>query len=439
MELYPIVIAVLVYLTTGALMWRSRSGSRLAAYVMFLYGLVAALGGVLYVLGYDSHFVPNPIAYVYVYTGTLILILPICKFGDKQKCVIYYGNKKFLVLYIYIMVAISFYGFLSFAPELSNRMLEAAGSEGHYSAYKNQRDYAAAKQGLSFSNIPVVIAGAISEVIPFFFFLAFTLRKHLALKIALAICIVFTIRSTVSVGGRNGLVLISITGIGLLLLFWGVFDKTVRKKMVGLLLVAFVMLWLVVINITRSRFKESEGIDPAESLIIYAGQPMLYCGDYIFKANALGYGDINFPVARAAMGLKYSTTLSIRNEIWEPRLDVPLGVFYTYLGDLALDFGVLVTVTICILLSSLSCRCIEAGVRIAKVHELFLVYALFLIVGQGVFYFKHKSMGGNLQLIYMMITYLVLRYIGQCELHGRVARKRGARNVASYEIQGIQE
>lgn len=377
---------------------------------MLLYGIIAFFGVVLSFRFPGEWEAARFMPLLNLFVVVLILIFPIYRFRDGNIVTLVLPQRNWFLLFSYFVAIISLFGYVTRLPETFNQTIEVFKYNAFGELYQTQRILGGAKSGLSTSNIPLVLANSMSEVVPFLFMSLITVEKHLFLKFSLATCILFAQWNWVATAGRNGLIFFSIVSIGLIILFWNVLSAKVKSIVLSSLVSFYAIVSVIIIIITISRFQTREDTNPIDSILIYAGQPMLNFCEHIYNANTFTYGDMNFPIVRAIFGLDYSPSLSMRNFNWESKLGVPLGVFYTFIGDIMLDFGVVVSVLLFISISIFSVINTRRGARPVMLHEMFLIYLLFLFLSQGIFYFTYKTVTGNLQLIFMSFSYLFFRF-----------------------------
>jgi oligosaccharide repeat unit polymerase len=301
-------------------------------------------------------------------------------------------------------------GYLSHLSDTISQVIVAFKHESFQVAYRATRVADSDKTGLSMGNALLVVASAMDAVVPFLFFSLLSIPRHYLLKLTLIVCVIFSLLNCVATAGRNGLIFFIIVLAGTTILFWNVLSAKVRKAALVSGIGVVLGLVSIVIMITLSRFNENENSNPLDSVLDYAGQPMLNFSEYIYAAKTTANGDMNFPLFRAVLGLEYSSSLHMRNHAWEPRLGVPLGVFYTFVGDLLLDFGSLISLVLFATFALFVARNTGHGVCSVELHAMFLVYVLYIFIGQGVFYCAYKAIGGNLKIAFMALSYMFFSY-----------------------------
>lgn len=406
---WPFVIVSLLYAITAWFMWQPSKGRRLATFIVSLYGIIAICGGILVKYSHDHFFAHGLLPLLHVYISTLILVIPIYRFREGRINAFILPDIRAFLLFAYFIAIVSLVGYLMHLPDTIISVIDAFKHGLFADIYHTQREIGKYKSNLGAGNLPIVMANAMSEVVPFLLFVFTIIKGHRLLKILFVACIIISLLNCVAAAGRNGLVFFSLVISGTVLLFWNLMSNRIRKRVLVACIGLAIVLVSVVITITISRFENREDTNTLDSVLTYTGQPMVLFGEYIYAAKTTSKGDMCFPLFRGALGLGFSSTLSIRNFHWEPRLRIPLGVFYTIVGDFILDFGSWISMALFIVASICVLYNIRRDVTTVELHELFLIYVLFLFVGQGVFYFSYKTIAGNLQVAFLIVSYLFFR------------------------------
>jgi oligosaccharide repeat unit polymerase len=400
----PISIVATLYAITAWFMWQPKNGRRLAACVISLYGVVASCGLALFYRSYGVYKPAGFLPFFHVYVMVLIVTVPLYRFRDGCVNVVVLPKRSLFLSYLYFVGFVCLVGLLTRLPESISQAQDAFGN-----VYRTAQLMGSEKTGLSVVNLPLVIANAMAEIVPFLILCLLTVKNHRVLKCVLVACSVLWLVNWVGSAGRNGLIFYCINITGAIILFWNVLPAKMRKQILAVSFGLGVVLIATVVIITFSRFRDREDLPPLDSLLVYAGQPMMHFSEYVYEARVQANGDINFPLIRALLGLPYSASLAIRNSTWETQLDVPLGFFYTVVGDFILDFGVLPSLMIFMAISLFVLINTRTKASVVELHELFLIYMLFLFVIQGAFYFSYKTITGNLQIMFMICSYIFFR------------------------------
>lgn len=404
-------MATLLYGCTAVLFWQPARGRRMAAVVFWIYAVVCGAGAAALVYLPGDFLPPRLLPLLHVYASVLLLTLPIYWFREGRICTILYPKRRAFFSLAYGVAVVSLVGNLIYLVGVAGDIgAHLRGALSFDMAYAEKSQDAFQKTGLSIVNIPIVLGSAVGDLPLFLLLCMLTVRKHLVLKCALGACTALPLVVGVAQAGRNSLIFFSIAACGTTLLFWPMLPTSTRRRLVYGGTVVTALFVIAVLMITVSRFRTQSDMTPGESLLIYAGQPMLHFSEYIYEAKTTCNGDMNFALFRAVLGLEFSSTLPIRNRTWEVVLGVPLGVFYTFLGNWILDFGNFMTAVLILVVFVAASSLTRHRDGCACLHQFFLIYILFKVVAQGVFYYQHTDIGGNLQMIFMVCCYLLFRF-----------------------------
>ena len=142
-------------------------------------------------------------------------------------------------------------------------------------------------------------------------------------------------------GSRGGLV-----GTGLLLvtLFFTIkqtLPLKVRKTVikVGVVVSCFFALALAAISISRFSQNTNKGVTIDVWISQYMGEAIPRFSDDVWDIKTLLDGNQNFIFLRKLLGLPYIEDYDVYKALYAIKLGTPVDVFYTFMGDIYLDFG----------------------------------------------------------------------------------------------------
>lgn len=185
-----------------------------------------------------------------------------------------------------------------------------------------------------------------------------------------------------------------------------------RKKVYVSLLFFFILFSVLMISFSARRFSANQSD-------VYTGDFMIlkYTGEGISNFNILLYnnagkncdGDLNFPLVRKWLGMRYSEDSMERRAYWSGRLNYSNYLFYTFIGslvsDFGLEYGVILSLIVCFIFSWIIIR------RRGYWSTVYLGYLLASFYMKGVFYNPYQSLADNYVLLFLVIVYFVLRFI----------------------------
>lgn len=172
--------------------------------------------------------------------------------------------------------------------------------------------------------------------------LFYQLSKHKTKYVYMLIVpiVVFALFKLLS-GSRGGLV-----GTGLLLvtLFFTIkqtLPLKVRKTVikVGVVVSCFFALALAAISISRFSQNTNKEVTIDVWISQYMGEAIPRFSDDVWDVKTLLDGNQNFIFLRKLLGLPYIEDYDVYKTLYEIKLGTPVDVFYTFMGDIYLDFG----------------------------------------------------------------------------------------------------
>ena len=231
---------------------------------------------------------------------------------------------------------------LPLASLLSHFSLSMLGGSFLSSMYESNEDKAA----LYFSGISKVSFAFIRRfeniIVVLFFYQIYKNRKDYAIGLSLPM-IMFLIYKLMS-GSRGGLVG-SILLLGCLyLLLRNCLTKEVQTKInrIGIVLCAIFITMLAAISISRfGQQNNNPDITIDRWISQYLGESAIRFTDTAWYTHSYMYGNQNFILLRKILGLPNIDDYDLFMAHWEGILHFPVNVFYTFMGDVYLDFGLI--------------------------------------------------------------------------------------------------
>ena len=181
-------------------------------------------------------------------------------------------------------------------------------------------------------------------------------------------------------GSRGGLIMNLIVAVGYFMIFFELFSDTVKKriKIVGVAVVSVLALGLSAISISRFTSGATSSSDMMISQWIsqYLGEGMIRFADVLWPVDEQLNGDKNFSYIKSFVGFDEIEDNENANLVYENRIGVPTSVFYTLVGSFYLDFNVMGTIFVCLLIFlflSLICKNIKKRKRIGFIEIIILI------------------------------------------------------------------
>ena len=207
---------------------------------------------------------------------------------------------------------------------------------------------------------------------------------------------------------RSEIVYWSLMYIFLYIFFRKYLNSSQRSK----ILLPFISLFIVGIFyfsfISEARFGRSDE-GTLLSLLRYSGQHVINFGVIFDKFDDFQNGTLNFPYFQDILGFEHREGVVDYFQRIEDKTGFNIGVFYTFIGSLFIDFGPYVTTFIIILIS-------VSGFLLFRITEKIPFYRIFLIILycqiplQGIFIFNLLNNNGNKYIILMVALSIFFKY-----------------------------
>jgi len=254
-----------------------------------------------------------------------------------------------------------------------------------------------------------------TDIIYFIIFYRFTLgvtKKDKIISGILLFGLLLNIFSSIEKGSRSLFFFFLMNTIFCFFLFNKKILPFYRKKIVFALTFFGILSILALSLITFGRFGSKAHTSVFTSITSYMGQSFLHFNEYVPGNRYLWYGNYSFPVARKVLGLQAALNPLERRDIMTNCRDLKSGVFYTHIGCFCFDFGMYITffILLCLFIIFYIKRHLYTNAYYIHVHELFLLYFLFIISYQGAFLFVYAGYMGNIILLTNLAIYLLFKF-----------------------------
>lgn len=308
----------------------------------FLY-LIYVMGGVgacwYYAQDKVDLYYPNiqiaPLFYLFVTINICLLPLWNAKFSSLQRikdngmAEIYDGLS-------FVFFALSILPLVSLLSNFSVQQLVG-------SNLSNMYEYSGDKSALFFSGPSKFCFAMIRRFEILVVVLLFYQLSKRKTKYVYELCIpimVFTLFKLLS-GSRGGLVGTGLLMVTLFLMLRQTFSAETRKTVVKIGAVVGSLFVLALAAISISRFSQNTNTEDTIDVWIsqYMGEAIPRFSDDVWGIKTLLYGNQNFMFLRRLIGLSYIENYDSYKTMYGIKLGTPVDVFYTFMGDIYLDFG----------------------------------------------------------------------------------------------------
>ncbi len=349
--------------------------------------------------------------FVYLYLMLMLTALPIFKYDQNKIQQIQRPNTLLFNAISIVFIFVSLIQIPAIISEFKNSIVElmtvsSAGQDMYNEAMENS--YSTGDGNIA--NLASVITNAYGYfgVLLFFYYLTLDNRNKL-ITLGLLLSNVFVVFTYISLGQRGPIVEILFSMIITYFALKKFITPKVNKiiKIVGISLIAMVS--VPIIALTNSRFEDN--LDGSlSSVYYYVGQENLYFNNYGLDNGGIRYGDRTFPLFKRMLGFE-----NIPNNFWErrekyPELEINDEVFIGFIGDFTLDFGPVPATLILIIFTLIVLRKTRIWDGEILFHQLILIHFVMSVcmVG-GMKLYPFSDTGGNLQLIFYFLAYLIFK------------------------------
>ena len=340
----------------------------------------------------------------------VILLVPVYIFDRHTKVTITY-NIKIINRIGILCLFLSVLPIIEFLPRISSMV---SNFDNFYYEISDIHDEDAKDYALSF------ISTQLYRVARWFYYLSFLLvyplmtderRNKWALVGVISLIISFTLPSIISVS-RNNLYQLMICLLASFGLLRSLLSKKLEKKIKksGIIVFSLIITIFAIITITRSDeySNKDDGHTMEYFLLRYSGEGFLNYNQYAFDVKEYANGEITMYFPRYVLGLETNMlTREYFYNVLEPRLGIPLNVFYTIIGVFMTDIGPYFSILFFAFVSLLLSRIIQSGEKEIPLSTVFLLFLLVIALSFGNINYLFISTGSQLLFINFVIAYIL--------------------------------
>lgn len=381
----------------------------LSSYIIFaIFSLILYNGTEYAHLFKEIHAFP----FIYLFFMLLMATSTILKYDITKIDKIQSPSKIVFILVSLFFIISSLSTFPSFFSNLRDNLIKMVlDSEAGQKLYEEaiSSSYDSGSGGIS--NLAAIFSSAFYNIGVLFTFYYFTLpRREKWLSVTLVLSCLTGVLASISLGQRGGTVIRALTIFATYFLFKNSYSEKIRKnlKIGGTCFVLAISIPILLLSL--SRFSEKSG-GTLDSVIYYAGQENLYFNNYALDNGGIRYGDRTALLFKKMLGFK-----NVPNNYWKRRekyhnLKIDDDVFYTFVGDFAIDYGPIVSVFLFIIFTLLFRNLTRVKKRCLLFHQLILVhFVLCVCIQGGMTAFSFSDIAGNLQIIVVVLAYVLFKF-----------------------------
>lgn len=387
--------------------------------VKFSSGLVVILSYLLYgilafVLYSDEYLGKNftdlkLFPFFYLFGMLYMFLLPVFKYERADIVRVSIPTKKivllFLIIYSFCTIIILPSMISSLQEGITTLLLDESGGLDLYQDAMGS--YVKRTSGVSgLYGLIAIIYNTFSDIAKFLFFYYLTLKDKTKLFIIIfSVVFVVDLIYPMSNGRRTDVIMNLFSLIMAGTLFYPFYSEKIKKTLCKSLILLVVIVSVPFMALTISRFSETDSGTSGE-MLRYIGQAPLNFNMHALDAGGIRNGD------RTINLFKQFIFNDIPEDINEVRLKyrhlkMNDGVFSTYVGDFALDYGPFGAFVIFVFASFLFYNKIHIRHKTISFQSLFLIYFILCVAMQGGMYLFNYSFMGNLTILAFLLMNLI--------------------------------
>lgn len=187
--------------------------------------------------------------------------------------------------------------------------------------------------------------------------------------------------------------------------------KVKKYAIIGFVSVlSFIVVLLTYITVSRYDSMNSDSMDIMTWVSLYLGEGCLRFSQYIWNMDAISYGDTCFSGVKSLLGMETYTDNEIRRLHYEPILKIPTHIFYSYVGDIVIDFGKGIAFLLNILCSFFTLKILKRVDKQGYINgtQFFILLIISNMIAFGFMYFVYKI---HVVQIGLLVTIILLSFL----------------------------
>lgn len=412
-DIFYLLFNALLFIGTFIYTWRKR-GLDIVSFIFLIYAVLSVFSFLLYVHPESHRFYHglNIWGFVLLYIGLLCFVLPL-KTIQKTDFIIPPRPWLFHSLIVFLFL-LSLSRLPSAISNLGSGFLGMVlDPTGFEDAYRERMDTfvggsSFGDRSISLFSIAYAVVGD-TAIFLYMYYQTLHYRK-MVFSIALIIASLVLLVSYVSDAERGGITRVIIIFFFSYLLFKDKLPLVLKNRVRITLLSIFVLLGLILAAITASRFTNKSYYSDdywSYSIVSYLGQPMLNFDKFVVTESGTRNGDRTAALVKTIIepsGGPYNYAHRVSKY---SSMSIDESSFSTFLGDLSLDYGVFLTLIICLLVA-FTTPFYKAKKGRRPFKKYILVYVLLVITCCGWHLFPFSDVGGNLKLLFNCMLFIVI-------------------------------
>lgn len=341
----------------------------------------------------------NPLALLYLYCLLLLTIYPLFSLSKMEKKTLVIKHEKILFPAIIIIVLFEIFTFLVDLPKIDGILYSSDLADLRENVYDGENSNVAKIPMLN--RFSLIFSGLKLIVIPFSMVLYFCYPKRRKLVVLFFIGSILSIFNEVIIMVSRGIMVGYLIYLGILLFYIRDFLSTKLKKILFVYgIPAFIILFSFFWAISVSRF----GDLAYYMLYKYSGEAMINFGGILYNdiyEPTYGRGYLLTPIFRDYI------TCEEKWEFIENITKVNVSIFYTYIGELVVEFGRFGAFVASLILFFIQRHIYAKPFQLAS---LFVIFFFVYTFSYGLFVFSIQGFQGFFFVIFTIFFYRYFKF-----------------------------
>lgn len=399
-----LIVNSLLYIVTFAIYQKRTKTFQLGSFVLLFYSLISI--GSIFLYNIDSVWTFEEITVfplIYLYIVLMISFYPVLKFSNKGICDIKMpdGIAMNVISIIVIIVYLCFF----FQTILSNFSLS-----GLFDPATLVENYETKTDNIGYDDGKINIFGILKNFFNSILWILFMynwIQKKKILVIGVLVAIIISVFTSLAWGARGPLMFIILQIPFAYLVFSPLMTQKMRKQYILTVAGFVIFIFAGGAALTIGRFDDAANFTIVDILLYYASSNFIKFDNFVLDVGGCRYGDRVFPLIRLLLGLDTAGDYKTRRLLY-PNLKIDDSQFTFFVGEFVIDFGpILAFLIISFFAVFFFKRLSSKKYDLGTILLLSLVYNIIVV---GFTLFPYSELGGNISILYSVFWIFVFKY-----------------------------
>lgn len=399
-----LIINSLLYIVTFVIYQKRIKAFQLGSFVLLFYSLISI--GSIFLYNIDSVWTFEEITVfplIYLYIVLMISFYPVLNFSNKKVYDIKMpdGMAMNIISIIVIIVYLCFF----FQTILSNFSLSSL-----FDPATLVENYETKSDNIGYDDGKINIFGLLKNFFNSILWILFMynwIQRKKVLVIGVFVAIIISVFTSLAWGARGPLMFIILQIPFVYLVFSRLMTQKMRKQYIFTVTGFVIFIFAGGAALTIGRFDNAANFTIVDIILYYASSNFIKFDNFILDVGGCRYGDRVFPLIRLLLGLDTAGDYKTRRLLY-PNLKIDDSQFTFFVGEFVIDFGpvlafLIISFFAVFFLKKLSSKKYDLG----TVLLLSLVYNIIVV---GFTLFPYSELGGNISILYTVFWIFVFKY-----------------------------